>query len=212
MRKAAILAFACSLVFYSTNAFAQVYYQYPEAPVVPAGEFVTGPYVAVGENKLFRAGGFVRMNATRYLDVGFEALADSYDGHGRGGLGADLRLSIFSSYKAIPFDLSIGGGLGFVKGGGVETIDVPIGGVISSPFKSESGNTMVPYLGVYLLVIHATADIGGGRDVSDTDIDVELRGGVRYTLASGPDLFLTLFVGREAMAMFGVSFWPRGRD
>jgi hypothetical protein len=210
--KTAILAFACSLVFYCTNASAQVFYQYTEAPVVPAGEIATGPYVAIGENKLFRAGGFIRMNATKHFDVGFELLADSYDGHARGALGADFRVSIFSSYKAIPFDLSLGGGLGFMSGGDVRTIQAPIGGVISSPFKSDSGSTLVPYLGVYLLIINSDVDLGSGRNASDTDIDVELRGGARYTLAAGPDLFLTLFVGREAMVMFGVGFWPLGRN
>ncbi len=207
-----MLAFACSLIFCVSTASAQVFYQYPEAPVVPAGEIVIGPYVAVGENKLFRGGGFFRMNATKHIDVGFELLADTYDGTGRGGLGADFRLSVFSSYKAIPFDLSIGAGVGYVSGGDVEATDIPVGAVISSPFKSDSGNTLVPYLGVYLLTIHTNVDLGSGREDSDTDIDVELRGGARYTLAAGPDLFLTLFVGREAMVMFGVSFWPLGRS
>lgn len=212
MRKTAILAFACALFGLCSNASAQVFYQYPEAPVVPPGQIATGPYVAIGENKLFRAGGFIRMNATKHLDVGFELLADSYDGQGRGGLGADLRLSIFQSYQAIPFDLSVGAGVGYVTGGDVSQIDVPIGAVISSPFKSDNGNTLVPYLGVYIVIMDAQVDLPDGRESSDTDLDVELRGGVRYTLSAGPDLFLSLFVGREAQVMFGVGFWPRGRD
>ena len=61
-------------------------------------------------------------------------------------------------------------------------------------------------------IINAKADLPGGGDVSDTDLDVELRGGARYTLSSGPDLFLSLFVGREAQVQFGVAFWPKGRD
>jgi hypothetical protein len=212
VRKAAILAFACSLFVCCSNASAQVFYQFPEAPVVPPGQIATGPYVAVGENKLFRAGGFIRMNATKHMDVGFELLADSYDGTGRGALGADLRLSIFSDYKAIPFDLSIGGGLGFMTGGDVRMIEAPIGAIISSPFKSDGGNTLVPYLGVYVVIVNARVDLPSGGDVSDTDLDVELRGGARYTLSTGPDLFLSLFVGKEAQVMFGVSFWPLGRN
>jgi hypothetical protein len=212
VRKAAILAFICTLSIVCSNASAQVFYQYPEAPVVPSSQIATGPYVSIGENKLFRAGGFIRMNATKHMDVGFELLADSYDGTGRGALGTDLRLSIFQSYKAIPFDLSVGVGLGFMTGGDVRSVEAPISSVISSPFKSDSGNTLVPYLGVYLVIVNTKVDLPGGRDMSDTELDVELRGGVRYTLASGTDLFLSLFVGREAQAMFGVGFWPLGRN
>jgi len=94
VRNAAIIAFACALFFFCSNAAAQVFYQYPEAPVVPPGQIATGPYVAIGENKLFRGGGFIRMNATKHFDVGFELLADSYDGTGRWGVGADGRLSL----------------------------------------------------------------------------------------------------------------------
>jgi hypothetical protein len=212
VRNAAIIAFACALLFYGSNAAAQVFYQYPEAPVVPPGQISTGPYVAIGENKLFRAGGFIRMNATKHFDVGFEILADSYDGTGRGGIGADGRLSIFSDYNAIPFDLSVGAGVGYLTGGDVSMIDVPLGVVVSSPFKSDAGNELVPHLGVYFTITNVQVDLGGGRESSDTDIDVELRGGARYTLSAGPDIFLSFFVGREALVMFGVGFWPKGRS
>ncbi|UCH83007.1 MAG: hypothetical protein JSW50_11115 [Candidatus Latescibacterota bacterium] len=212
MTRTAILAFACCLALYCSNASAQVFYQYPEAPPVPKSQIVTGPYVAIGENKLFRGAGFIRMNGTKHIDVGFELLVDSYDGDARGGIGADGRLSIFNSYQAIPFDLSLGAGVGYLTRKDVGVIQVPIGLVASSPFKSDAGNTLVPYFGVYLLVVNTKVDLPGGGDTSDTDVDVELRGGARYTLSAGPDLFLSFFVGREAQVQFGVAFWPLGRN
>ena len=40
-----------------------------------------------------------------------------------------------------------------------------------------------------------------------SDLDAELRGGVRYTLTAGPDLFVGFHVGRDALVTVGVNFW-----
>ncbi|UCG52972.1 MAG: hypothetical protein JSW58_05280 [Candidatus Latescibacterota bacterium] len=212
MNKTAIVTLACSLLFLCSDARSQVFYQYPEAPIVKAGEVAIGPYFAVGESELFRIGGFVRMNATKHIDVGFELLGDLIEGNGRGGLGADAKLSIFSSYKAIPFDLSVTGGIGYVTGNDTKIIQAPVGAIISSPFKLERGNILVPYLGVYLLIVNTEFDHPSLPDDSDTDFDAELRGGLRYTLSAGPDIFVAGHVGRGEKVLVGVSFWPRGRD
>lgn len=206
---AALLVPLACLLAQPGKSRAQVFYQYPDAAVVKAGSFVTGPYLSAGENELFRLGGFARMNATRYFDVGFEILLDSMDGEERFGGGIDLRFAFFPETSAIPFDLSMVTGIGLVEGDDTRVIQIPLGGVISSPFLLDAGNVLVPYLGVYMLFVDTDIERGPAPDFSDTDLDVEIRTGLRYSLSSGPDLFLGFHLGRDWLVTAGMSFWPR---
>jgi len=207
-RTAAALAVALVLVsLRPTDGAAQVFYQYPDAAVVRAGEFVLGPYGAAGDNELFRFGGFARMNATKYLDLGFELLFDSADGDGRFGAGGDLKFSLFPETQAIPFDLSVTSGIGIITSDEIQIVQFPVGGIISSPFQLESGNILALYLGVYMLIIDTEIASGAFPAFSDTDLDVEIRGGIRYSLSAGPDIFVGFQAGRDAMVTVGASFW-----
>jgi hypothetical protein len=204
---------AAFFVLLSPSAgFSQVFYQFPDAHVVRAGEFVLGPYGAAGDNELFRLGGFARMNATKYVDVGFELLFDSAKGDGRFGAGGDLKLALFPDTNAIPFDLSVTSGVGVISSDEIQIVQVPVGGVISSPFQLESGNILALYLGVYMLIVHTDFDRGAEPNVTTTDLDVEMRGGVRYSLSAGPDIFVGFQAGRDAMVTVGASFWPKRRS
>jgi hypothetical protein len=71
---------------------------------------------------------------------------------------------------------------------------------------------LVPYLGVYLLIVDTEFDRPSRPNQSDTDIDAELRGGLKYTLSAGPDIFVAGHVGRGEKVMVGISFWPLGQD
>ena len=42
---------------------------------------------------------------------------------------------------------------------------------------------------------------------SDTELDVEIRGGIRYSLSAGPDIFVGFHAGRDAMVTVGANFW-----
>ena len=85
MKKSAAVIFVLSILLslLPARTIAQVFYQFPEAPVVNPGEFATGPYFTIGDNEIFRLGGFGRMNATKYFDVGAELLFGSMDGDGQ---------------------------------------------------------------------------------------------------------------------------------
>jgi hypothetical protein len=188
-------------------AFGQVFYAFPNAPVVGSRELATGSYAAVGENELFRLGGYGRLSVAKYLDAGVEVLLDVQDGDVMGGAVLDVKLAAFPSTKAIPVDLSLNTGVGFVGDSDFTLIQVPVGAIISSPFKLDSGKVLVPYLGVYLLIVDIDRDLAPPRaDISDTDLDAELRGGVRYELEGRLDLFGTLHIGREALFALGVNF------
>jgi len=58
-----------------------------------------------------------------------------------------------------------------------------------------------------VLLVGTDIDRSGQPKISDTDLDAELRGGVRYTLTAGPDLFVGFHLGRDALVTVGVSFW-----
>lgn len=207
VKRIALAAAAVALLVAPRNSLGQVFYQYPDAGVVKAGSFVAGPYGAAGDQELFRFGGFGRMNATKYLDVGLEFLLDSANGDGRWGAGGDLKFELFPETNAIPFDLSVTGGVGVISSDEVDILQVPIGGAISSPFQMDSGNILALYLGVYMLIVDTKIDRGDLPKITDTDLDVEARGGVRYSLTAGPDIFVGFHLGRDAMVTVGAIFW-----
>jgi hypothetical protein len=209
-RIATAAAAAMCLVFLAPSAgVSQVFYQFPDAAIVRAGEFALGPYGGAGDNELFRLGGFARMNATKYLDVGLEMLFDSAAGDGRFGAGGDLKFDLIPDTDAIPFDLSMTSGIGVIKSDKIRIVQFPVGGVISSPFQLDSGNIIALYLGVYMLIIDTKLERTDLPAYSDTELDVEARGGIRYSLSSGPDIFVGFQAGHEAMVTVGASFWPK---
>jgi hypothetical protein len=207
VKRIALVAALAAALTAPRIASGQIFYQYPDAAVVKAGSFVAGPYGAVGDTEIFRFGGFGRMNVTKYFDVGLEFLVDSADGDGRWGAGGDLRFALFPETNAIPFDLSVTSGAGVIQSDAVEILQVPVGGAISSPFQLENGNILALYLGVYMLIIDTDIERGNLPNLSDTDLDVELRGGIRYSLTAGPDIFVGFHLGRDAMVTVGANLW-----
>ena len=203
MKRILVIATALCLL-YQVPASAQVFYTFPNAQVVESNRVVTGSYAALGENDLFRLGGYGRLAVAEYFDAGLEVLLDIVDGDVLGGAGVDVKLAAFPSTSAIPFDLSLNTGVGFISGSGFTLVQVPVGAIVSSPFKLDSGKVLIPYLGVYLLIVNTDMDRGPFQ-ASDTDLDAELRGGVRYELDGRLDLFGTLNVGRETLFAVGVN-------
>lgn len=185
-----------------TPAMAQVYYQYPNAKVLTLGQSAAAPYVALGDNELFRLGGFGRVGFASYLDVGLEVIFDYNDGDWWSGIGGDAKFQLFPDSPAIPFDMSLEAGVGYRGGDNIRELVVPLGGVISSPFSNESGTLLTPYMGVYILIL----DTEYSSTLSDTDLEVELRGGVRYERPTGLDVFATFQVGYQALFAMGMVF------
>jgi hypothetical protein len=194
------------IVFSYCTSHAQVFYEYPDAPAVPESRVHVGSYLAVGENDLFRVGGYGRLGFIKYFDAGIEFLLDSVNSKGFGGIGADAKLQLLPTNRAVPFDLAANVGVGFRSGAGLTIIQAPLGGIVSSPFKLDSGTLIVPYLGAYVLIINTKVDRGPNPDLTDTDVDAELRTGVRVRLTPTIDLFGTVHVGRDALFSLGLNY------
>jgi hypothetical protein len=192
-----------AIVTVTTSARAQVFYQYPTALPVEMMRITVGPYLAAGDNSLYRMSGFARWGLADQLDIGAELIGESRDSHGRFGAGIDMKFSLLPTIRSMPFDLSADVGVGFINSDELSTLQIPIGGIVSIPLEMESGRSIVPYMGVYLLIVEDKIDTGSGK-VSDTDFDAEIRGGLSVGITPDADGFATLQLGRDGLFALGV--------
>lgn len=184
---------------------AQVFYQYPAAPTVEPQRFVVGTYISGGDD-LFRFGAYGRLGIARYWDFGFEGVVDNAGGDWRGGGGGDLKYRVFPETKALPFDLSLGAGLGFDSGDGVSILQAPVGGVISVPLKMDNGTLITPYLGVYVVYVRTEVKVTGVPDATDSVAEALLRGGTSVHLREALEIFGTLQLGPEDLVSVGLNY------
>lgn len=202
MKKSPGLLACLAILLLGPAAHAQVFYQYPTALPVEMMRLTVGPCLAAGDHKLFRIGGFGRWGLADQLDIGMELLGESADGDARFGAGVDVKFSLLPTIRAMPFDLSADVGVGFIANDGSTIVQIPVGGIASIPLEMESGRSLVPYLGVYLLIVDRS-HIGAGN-VSDTDFDAEIRPGISVGLTPDTDGFAALHLGRDGLFTVGV--------
>ena len=145
------------------------------------------------------------MGIAKDLDAGIELLGQTLNDRTMAGAAADLKLRLFPATPALPFDLSLNGGVGFASGDGAEILQAPVGAVVSAPFEMDSGRTIVPHVAVYVLTVRSKFDRGREPETTDTDVDVELRTGVGFPVATKMDLFFALHVGRDAVVTIGLN-------
>jgi hypothetical protein len=216
MRRLCLLITATALIALGTGASAQVFYEYPAAPVVRENEPVFGPAIAIGDN-LFRINGFARFNISVPFDLGLEIVFDRVtvpdvglgeDDIWRFGAAADVKyLFIPPEDMTMPFDLAFNAGFGYESGGDVTNIIVPVGALISRSLELAPSRLLTPYAGVYLLIFHTSYDIGGDQgDRSNTDTDVELRGGVSVGVTEQADIFAALHLGSGNKFYIGLNW------
>ena len=136
------------LLGYHSSAFAQVFYAYPDAPVIEKSKMAAGSYFGIGDNELVRLSGYGRWGLTSYLDIGAEVLVEHAMSDWRGGAGTDIKFALFPRSSSLPFDLSANTGVGFASGGGVTIIQAPLAGIVSTAYEMDNGSLLVPYLGV----------------------------------------------------------------
>jgi hypothetical protein len=191
---------------------AQVYYLYPGAPVVEETEPAIGTVFGIGDN-LIRLLGYGRFNVNDIVDLGLELVLDRYevgDDTWRVGLAGDIKYTIIPQNTQLPFDLAVNTGLGFEGGGNLTNVDIPLGGVISRPLRLASGRILIPYGGLYLVVSHVSYDLPStpgqpSRDSDDTDVDVQLRAGIRIVIDRTSSVFTTLHIGDDTMLALGIN-------
>lgn len=195
-----------ALLFAPCAAVAQVFYAYPDARVLPENRMAIGGVIGVGDDELLRFEGYGRLGVARYFDLGVELIIDTFDERTRSGAGVDVKFSPLAMNASIPFDLSLNSGIGFVSGDDLRVLQIPVGAIVSSPFRLESGGELIPYLGVYLLVVDSKLERPNAPDLTDTDLDVELRGGLRYAFNQKTSLYATLHLGRDVAFYLGFDF------
>ncbi len=204
LRLAPILS-AILLLIFCSSPYAQVFYQYPDAPTVEPGRVDVGTYLSGGED-LFRLGGFGRLGIARYWDVGFEVLVENDNGDWRGGAGGDARYQLLPTTAKLPFDLSADVGFGFASGDNVTIYQAPLGGIISSPLKTDNGTLITPYLGVYAVFVRTKTTRTGLPDVTDNDVEALLRGGVSVNLTENLEIFGALQLGPHDLVSVGMNY------
>jgi hypothetical protein len=188
----------------------QVYHQYPGAPVVGETEPALGATFGFG-NDLARLLGYGRFNVSEVSDFGIEVLLDHFDPDfvddgWRFGAGADFKYAIVPADTDLPFDLSVGGGIGFQAGNDVTNFNIPAGAVISRPLELQNRRVLVPYAGLYLVFSHVSIDVPAGLpDYDDSDLDVELRLGSRLEIGAGISGFVTVHISDDEMFFLGVN-------
>ncbi|MFH1755784.1 MAG: hypothetical protein ABIA59_08795 [Candidatus Latescibacterota bacterium] len=218
MRGLRIAMVTVSLLLLSSGAFAQVFYPYPAAPVVEENTPVFGPAIGIGDD-LFRIIGFARFNISVPMDFGLEIVMDRFDTKEyvdnrlvsdsvwRFGAAGDVKYAFIPpDDTTMPFDLSFNAGFGFESGGDVTNIVVPIGVLISKPVEIAPNRLFTPFAGVYLLILHASVDLGPLGDVSDTDTDVELRTGASVNVTERADMFAALHFGSGTRFYIGLNW------
>jgi len=193
----------------SVAANAQVFYLYPEAPPVGDTQPATGGGLGIAGDQL-RFLGFGRFNVSPGMDLGVEVVLDRLSGSGPGGnsswrfgLGGDVKRAIIPSDRPLPFDLAVQAGFGFQTGGNLTSFDLPVGAVASRPVRMDNGREFVPYAALYLVVRRVSFDLPAPFDVSDTDLDIDLRLGSSFQLFDSGDAFVTLNISSDVMVFFG---------
>ncbi|GEM_PF-1817441 len=185
-------------------ADAQVFYEYPGAPVVKDSEPAVGPYVSIGDN-LLRIGGYGRFNAARDMDAGLELVIDRIHGKSFIGAGGDVKYAIIPANANLPFDWAVNAGIGFITGNDITDLIVPLGTIISRPLELANGSILSPYGGIYVLIIHNSVDTALGT-ISNTNTDVELRAGASLELKPNMNIFSAFHVGSGSKFYIGVNF------
>jgi len=204
LRLSAILAAVVILSVTYSSSFAQVFYQYPGAPAVERQHIVAGTYLSGGED-LVRLGGYGRVGFAEYWDFGFEGLVENEDGNWRAGAGGDLKYQLFPTNKAFPFDVSLDIGFGFTSGDNRKVLETPIGGIISSPLKTDDGQLITPYVGVYAVFLRTEIKRTGFPDITDNDLEALIRGGVSIQMTDALELFGTLQLGPADLLSLGLN-------
>jgi hypothetical protein len=207
MRHLCLIIMTAALLSWSAGAFAQVFYEYPAAPAVGENKPVFGPAIAFGDH-LFRVNGFARFNISAPMDFGLELVFDNISDVSRFGIGGDLKYTFIPPEDmTMPFDLSFNAGFGYESGGNLTDIVVPLGAIISRSIEIEPSRLLTPYAGVYLLILHSSFDSDGTRGtVSDTNTDVELRGGASFGITEAADIFTALHLGSGTKFYIGLNW------
>lgn len=190
------------------SSHAQVYQPYWSARPVPDDSPAMGAAIGFGD-EMFRIAGHSRFSMTSASDLGLELVFDNIeletgdDDQFFGG-GLDFKYLVVSEGERLPFDLAAQGGAGMLWGSDLRELTVPLGMLGSKSIPVDNGSREVtPFAGAYLIVEHATVEVSGADDVSDTDVSAEMRLGAAFLITGRTHAFAALHAGNGTMFFLG---------
>ena len=197
---AALLGLA-GIVGWQSTARAQVYQPYWNARPVPDESPALGAAVGFGDN-MFRIAGHGRFAMTSASDLGLELVFDNFeddigDDSQLFGFGGDFKYLVVAQGDRLPFDLAAQGCFGMEFGeGDFHSMTIPFGVLGSKSIPVDEGNrNITPFAGAYVVI--------EDTNVSNTDVDVEIRFGSAFQIAGRTHAFAALHVGNGSMFFLG---------
>jgi hypothetical protein len=187
-------------------ARAQVYQPYFSARPVDTDSPALGGAVGFGED-MFRLAGHARFNITSSSDLGLELVFDNFDTdfddtHYYGG-GLDFKYLAVAQGDRLPFDFAVQACVGMEWGNDTSQLTVPFGFLGSKSIAMNEDGELTPFASAYVVVEHTSFDAAGVDD--DTDVNVEIRLGAAYEVATRSHVYAALHFGNGTMFFLGFS-------
>jgi hypothetical protein len=191
------------------TALAQVYQPYWTARPVDTDSPALGGAVGFGDD-MFRFAGHARFNISSASDLGLELVFDSFDSdfdddtHYYGG-GLDFKYLAVAQGERLPFALATQACVGMEWGNDTSQLVVPFGflGSKSIAMDEDDGRMLTPFASAYVVIEHTSFDAAGVDD--DTDVNVEIRLGAAFEVATRTNVYAALHIGNGTMFFLGFS-------
>ncbi|HXV14655.1 MAG TPA: hypothetical protein VEC56_10675 [Candidatus Krumholzibacteria bacterium] len=206
---ATLLVFA-AVQLVPESSHAQVYQPYWTARPVPDDSPAMGVAMGFGDD-MFRIAGHGRFSITSASDLGLELVFDNIeneigDDDQTFGGGGDFKYLVVGEGERLPFDLAAQAGVGMQWGSDYRLLTVPFGLLGSKSIPVDNGSREItPFAGAYVIVEHATVEVSGADDVSDTDVSAEIRLGGAFQITGRTHAFAAIHAGNGTMFFLGFS-------
>jgi hypothetical protein len=197
---ALVLLIGATSLLAPTAARAQVLGTWGTAVPYAPDEIAIGAFLLVGE-PIGLVGQF-RTGVGDNWDIGVQAGFPDFDAPGENtlyGITGDLKYLILPESVDFPLDMSVDVAFGYQHAGGdgvgVDIVDFDFGAVVSKEMQTSGGKTLTPYGSVMFAIANFDVDFEPPEGVppgliddpgSDTEFDINVRGGIEYPLR--PDL------------------------
>jgi hypothetical protein len=206
-RLALVVCLALAGVLGGQEARAQAYQPYWTARPVSEESPALGGAVGFGDD-MFRFAGHGRFSVSSASDLGIELVFDNFDNDTGDdtkfyGGGVDYKYLVVPQGERLPFDLAAQACLGMKWGSDTSQLIAPFGFLGSKSIAVDDGRNVTPFAGAYVVVERVAFDAPGVND--DTDVNVEIRLGAAFEVASHTNVYAALHVGNGTMFFLGFS-------
>lgn len=141
----------------------------------------------------------------------FTADAGIADGNGDSGLiiGGSFHYQLTQASAEMPFDMVLGGGLGFTLFDDVTILRIPFGVAIGHRFPLEGKFAITPFVHPRLSLDRVSVDTPGGN-VSDSETNLDIDIGGSFELNEQMQIRLAATLGDGNSVGFAFAWLPRG--